>query len=120
MLAPVTAGAERRWIPGQLDDSRGATREHVDVAWVWLIASTFLLGWVSGVLMVWKAWQLFHASHWLMIGGAGYVALMLIPIMCGFGCARVAGRLASRGWGRAPLRALALGVCGLVAGLMAI
>jgi hypothetical protein len=43
----------------------------------------------------------------------------LVPTMCGFVCARVASCLASRGWGGAPLRALALGVCGLVAGLMA-
>ena len=55
-----------------------------------------------------------------MVSGAGYVTLMLIPTMCGFACARVASRLASRGWGGAPLRALALGIGGLVAGLMAL
>lgn len=87
---------------------------------IWLISSTFLLGWVAGVLTVWKSWQLFHASRWIMVSGAGYVTLMLIPTMCGFVCARVASRLASRGWGGAPLRTLALGVCGLVAGLLAI
>jgi hypothetical protein len=55
-----------------------------------------------------------------MVSGAGYVTLMLIPIMCGFVCARIAGHLVRRGWGGAPLRVLALGVCGLVAGVMAI
>jgi hypothetical protein len=85
-----------------------------------LISAAFLLGWVAGILAVWKSWQLCHASHWIMVSGAGYVTLMLIPTMCGFACARVASRLAGRGWGGAPLRALALGVCGLVAGLLAI
>lgn len=86
----------------------------------WLVSATFLLGWVAGVLTVWKFWQLFHASRWSLVSGAGYLSLMLIPTMCGVVCARVASQLASRGWGGAPLRALALGVCGLVAGLLAI
>jgi hypothetical protein len=124
MLASVTAGAERRWIPGAGDhESRGETQSWaapVRAALTSLIAAAFLLGWTSGVLVVWKSWQLLHASRWIMVSGAGYVTLMLIPIMCGFVCARVGGHLASRGWSGAPLRALALGICGLVAGLMAL
>jgi hypothetical protein len=131
MLAPVTAGTQRRWIPGGSDeiahDADGHARGDasgwaapVRATLVSLIAVAFLLGWTSGVLVVWKTWQLCHASRWIMVSGAGYVTLMLIPIMCGFVCARVAGHLASRGWSGAPLRTLALGVCGLVAGLMAI
>jgi len=126
MLAPVTAGAERRWIGGGPDDYVGRDASASDwvppvrATLVSLIATAFLVGWIAGVLVVWKSWQLFHASRWIMVSGAGYVTLMLIPIMCGFVCARVASRLASRGWSGAPLRVLALGVCGLVAGLMAI
>jgi hypothetical protein len=131
MLAPVTAGAQRRWIPGESDEMSherdGCARGDaypwaapVRATLVSLIAVAFLLGWTSGLLVVWKSWQLCHASRWIMVSGAGYVTLMLIPIMCGFVCARVAGHLASRGWSGAPLRTLALGVCGLVAGLMAI
>jgi hypothetical protein len=84
------------------------------------VSATFLFGWVSGLLLVLKSWHLFHATRWLMVSGAGYVTLMLIPIMCGFACARIAGHLVRRGWSGAPLRVLALGVCGLVAGVMAI
>ena len=84
------------------------------------VSATFLLGWVSGLLLVLKSWHLFHATRWIMVSGAGYVTLMLIPIMCGFACARIAGHLVRRGWSGAPLRVLALGVCGLVAGVMAI
>jgi len=117
MLAAVTAGAERRWISEQPDERCWATP--VRATLVSLVTAAFLLGWVAGVLTVWKSWELFHASRWIMVSGAGYVTLMLIPTMCGFACARVASRLASRGWSGAPLRALALGVCGLVAGLLA-
>ena len=84
------------------------------------VAATFLFGWISGLLLVLKSWHLFHATRWLMVSGAGYVTLMLIPIMCGFACARISGHLVRRGWSGAPLRVLALGVCGLVAGVMAI
>ena len=130
MLGSVTAGAQRHWIPGEPDEITGEDASAGGDAPRWaapvratlvsLIAAAFLLGWSAGVLVVCKTWQLCHASRWIMISGAGYVTLMLVPIMCGFVCARVAGQLASRGWSGAPLRALALGVCGLVAGLMAI
>jgi hypothetical protein len=84
------------------------------------VTGTFLFGWLAGVLLVFKAWHVIDASRWTMVSGGGYITLMLGPIVCGFCCARVAGRLVSRGWGGLPLRALALGVCGLVAGLMAV
>ena len=120
MLGAVTAGTERRRISGQPEQPNGGCwATPVRATLVSLITAAFLLGWVAGLLAVWKAWQLFHASRWIMVSGAGYVTLMLVPTMCGFVCARVASCLASRGWGGAPLRALALGVCGLVAGLMA-
>ena len=72
------------------------------------------------MLLVVKAWQGMGAIRWTMASGAGYVTLMLIPITCGFCCTRLASQLIRRGWGGAPLRVLAVGVCGLVAGLMAI
>jgi hypothetical protein len=113
MLGAVTAGTERRRISGQPErPNDGCWATPVRATLVSLITAAFLLGWVAGLLAVWK-------SRWIMVSGAGYVTLMLVPTMCGFVCARVASRLASRGWGGAPLRALALGVCGLVAGLMA-
>ena len=110
MLAAVTAGAEPRWI----------SERPVRATLASLVTAAFLLGWVAGLLSVWKSWQLFHASRWIMVSGAGYVTLMLIPTMCGFACARAASWLASRGWGGTPLRALALGIGGLVAGLLAL
>jgi hypothetical protein len=103
MLAAVAAGAE----PGL-------------TSFVALVTGTFLFGWVAGVLVVVKSWHLLQAPRWMLVSGAGYVVLMLVPILCGFAVTRVSGRLVSRGWGGLPLRGLALGLCGLVAGLMAI
>jgi hypothetical protein len=85
-----------------------------------LVTGIFLFGWAAGVLLVLKTWHLVHAPRWMMISGAGYVTFMLIPIICGFGVTQIWGRLISRGWGGAPVRFLALGLCALVAGLMAI
>ena len=75
-----------------------------------LVTMAFLLGWVAGVLAVWKSWQLFHASRWIMVSGAGYVTLMLIPTMCGFACAWVATRLASFGDDRESIRQFGMDV----------
>lgn len=120
----MTVGAERRrrLVLDEGDDCppRRAPRDRVAAGFVAFVTATFLFGWLSGLLLVLKSWHLFHATRWLMISGAGYVTLMLIPIMCGFACARIAGHLARRGWSGMPLRVLALGVCGLVAGVMAI
>jgi hypothetical protein len=120
----VTVGAERRCcqVLDQGDDYRQplSLRDRVAAGFFAFVSATFLLGWVSGLLLVLKSWHLLHATRWLMVSGAGYVTLMLIPIMCGFACARIAGHLVRRGWSGAPLRVLALGVCGLVAGVMAI
>jgi hypothetical protein len=85
-----------------------------------LVTGTFLFGWAAGVLLVLKSWRLFHAPRWMMVSGAGYVTFMLIPIICGIGVTRLSGRLISRGWGGTSVRFLALGLCGLVAGLMAL
>jgi hypothetical protein len=127
MLCRVTAGAERRRClaleegDDYLDPGRNrADTRSVAVAFTSFVAATFLFGWLSGLLLVLKSWHLFHVSRWLMVSGAGYVTLMLIPTMSGFACARIAGHLVRRGWSGAPLRVLALGVCGLVAGVMAI
>ena len=140
MLRRVTVGAERRrrWILDEPDHCRGRSRHagplrsrHAELGpasaadrtaavAAGFVTSTFLFGWLAGMLLVVKSWHLQHAIGWLMVSGAGYVTLMLIPIMCGFVCARIAGHLVRRGWGGAPLRVLALGVCGLVAGVMAI
>jgi hypothetical protein len=120
----VTVGAERRCCRAldEGDDYRQplSTPDRVAAGFFAFVSATFLFGWISGLLLVLKSWHLFHATRWLMVSGAGYVTLMLIPIMCGFACARIAGHLVRRGWSGAPLRVLALGVCGLVAGVMAI
>jgi hypothetical protein len=124
MLRRVTVGLERRrcLVLEEGDDYPEAAprRDRVAATFVAFVAATFLFGWLSGLLLVLKSWHLFHATRWLMVSGAGYVTLMLIPIMSGFACARIAGHLVRRGWSGAPLRVLALGVCGLVAGVMAI
>lgn len=85
-----------------------------------LVTGTFLFGWAAGVLLVLKSWHLLHAPRWMMVSGAGYVTFMLVPIICGFAVTRISARLISRGWGGTSVRFLALGLCGLVAGLMAI
>ncbi len=97
-------------------------RKHATLVagFVGFVGATFLFGWVGGLLLGLKSGHLIHATRWLMVTGAGYVTLMFIPIMSGFACARIAGHLVRRGWSGAPLRVLALGVCGLVAGVMAI
>jgi hypothetical protein len=137
MLRRVTVGAERRrrWILDEPDYGRGlrSTPTGVDTGVgpvsvtdraaglaAGFVVSTFVFGWVTGLLLVLKSWHLQHATRWLMVSGAGYVTLMLVPILSGFLCVRIAGHLIRRGWGGAPLRALALGLCGLVAGVMAI
>jgi hypothetical protein len=139
MLRAVTAGTSRRWILGAPDDLRRASRVRARLvtsrsgsprslgvsafgfsSFGVFVGATFLFGWVAGVLLVVKSWHLLNVSRWVVFSGSGYVTLMLVPVLCGFCCTRVAGRLVSRGWGAAPLRLLALGMCGLVAGLMAI
>jgi hypothetical protein len=124
MLFRVSAGRESRCcrVLDEVDDHREprAPRDPLASSFMAFVAATFLFGWGSGLLLVLKSWHLFNATRWLMVSGAGYVTLMLIPIMCGFACARIAGHLVRRGWSGMPLRMLALGVCGLVAGVMAI
>ena len=128
MLCRVTVGLPRRrcLVLEEGDDYRepASRRDRASFVtgfgFVGFVAATFLFGWLSGLLLVLKSWHLFHATRWLMVSGAGYVTLMLIPIMSGFACARIAGHLVRRGWSGTPLRVLALGVCGLVAGVMAI
>ena len=83
-----------------------------------LVTGTFLFGWAAGVLVVLKCWRLGRAPQWMMVSGAGYLTFMLIPIVTGFGFTWISSRLVSRGWGGVPLGFLALGLCGLVAGMM--
>lgn len=91
-----------------------AQRPHAFLAFV---TGTFLFGWLGGIATIYKVWQLVHAPRWMMFTGVGYVTFMLLPMVSGVIAAMVSGRLVSRGWGGAPLRMLALGVCGAVAGL---
>jgi hypothetical protein len=117
----VIVGASRRWTAEDEDPQRGSSiSPRAAGVFARFVAGTFVFGWSAGLLLVVKAWHVSSASRWTMISGAGYVTLMLVPILCGFCCTRVASQLARRGWGGAPLRVLALGVCGLVAGLMAV
>ena len=84
------------------------------------VTGTFAFGWALGFVVVFKLWQLAHAPRWMMFSGVGYVTFMLAPPISGFAVARLAGRLVARGWGGAPLRWLAAGVCGLLAGFLAL
>ena len=84
------------------------------------VIGAFTCGWVLGLLVTFKLWHLAHAPRSMMFSGVGYVSLMMAPAFVGFGFARVIGRLALRGWRGAPLGLFGLGVCGLVAGLLAL
>jgi len=82
------------------------------------VTATFVFGWVAGLVVVLKLWQLAQAPRWMMWSGTGYVSLMLVPAASGFVVARLARRLVARGWGGTPLRMAAVGVLGLLAGLL--
>ena len=84
------------------------------------VIGAFAFGWALGLLVVFKLWHLAHAPRWMMFSGMGYVSMMMAPALVGFVFARMIGRLASRGWRGAPLGLIGLGVCGLVAGLLAL
>ena len=77
-----------------------------------------MFGWLSGFLAVLKVWQLAHAPRWLMFSGIGYLTFMLVPALTAVAITRLCSRLVARGWGGAPLRLCAAGVCGLLAGLL--
>lgn len=82
------------------------------------VAGSFLFGWLLGLAIVLKLWQLSQAPRWLLVSGVGYVSLILPPTITGFTLAWSTGRLAARGWGRPSLGLAAVGVVGLVAGLL--
>jgi hypothetical protein len=81
------------------------------------VAAAFLFGWLLGFAIVLQLWHLSHAPRWMIVGGVGYVTLMLPPALIGFGVAWCAGRLAARGWSPASLALAGAGAVGLVAGL---
>ena len=83
-----------------------------------LVAGTFVFGWVSGFLVLLKAWQLAHVPRWLMFSGVGYVTFMVLPALTGVAVTRLCARLVTRGWGGAPLRLCAAGACCLLAGVL--
>jgi hypothetical protein len=85
--------------------------------WV-LVIGTFFFGWLLGVAVVGKLWQLAHAPRWLVLSGMGSVSFLMAPIISGAFFSRAIGHLASRGWRGAPLGLIGLGACGLVAGLL--
>jgi hypothetical protein len=84
------------------------------------VTATFLLGWLLGVVCVFKVWSLLQAPRWMMFSGAGYVSFVLAPIVLGVAVTVLSGKMCSRGWGGSPVRMLAVGVCGLVLGLVAL
>jgi len=110
----VAAGLDRP-IGRHIGDEGADTRTFLG-----LVTGTFALGWAAGVLLVLKSWHLFRAPRWMMVSGAGYVTFMLVPIVFGFAVTWLSSRLVSRGWGRVSLGFLGLGLCGLIAGLLAI
>ena len=85
-----------------------------------LVVGTFFFGWLLGVAVVGKLWQLAHAPRWLVFSGMGSVTFLMTPIFSGALFSRAIGRLAARGWRGAPLGLIGLGTCGLVAGLLAL
>jgi hypothetical protein len=85
-----------------------------------LVIGTFVVGWLFGVAIVFKLWQLAHAPRWLVFSGMGMVSFLMAPCFGGVLFSRVIGRLARRGWRGAPLGLIGLGACGLVVGLLAL
>jgi hypothetical protein len=85
-----------------------------------LVVSTFVLGWLLGVAIVFKLWRLAQAPSWLVFSGMGMVSFLMAPCFGGVLLSRSIGRLASRGWRGAPLGLVGLGACGLIVGLLAI
>lgn len=83
-------------------------------------AASFLFGWLGGLAVVLRLWEVADAPRWMLWSGTGYVMLMLVPVVVGFGFARLIGRLAMRGWGGGSLSLLTAGAAGLVAGLFAL
>jgi hypothetical protein len=84
------------------------------------VIGTFVLGWLLGVAVVFKLWQLAHAPRWLIFSGMGMVSFLMAPLLGGAFFSRAVGRLAARGWRGAPLGLVELGICGLVVGLLAL
>jgi hypothetical protein len=84
------------------------------------VAGTFVFGWLVGLALVFRLWELAGAPRWMMFSGAGYVSLMLGPAVAGIMSSRAMGRLAGRGWGGASLGMLGAGLVGLVSGLYAL
>jgi hypothetical protein len=96
-------------------------RAQVVISSYWsFVIGTFFFGWLLGVALVFKLWQLAHAPRWLVLSGMGSVSFLMAPIISGALFSRAIGRLASRGWRGAPLGLIGLGVFGLVAGLLAL
>jgi hypothetical protein len=104
MLAPVLTRAERP--------------ERRSIASLVFLTGAFVFGWFLGLAVDLKLIQMTHAPRSMLMGGVGYVSVMLGPVMVGFLVARLAGSLVARGWGGAPLRMLAVGAAGLVVGLL--
>lgn len=84
------------------------------------VATIFLFGWLVGLAIVLKVWDLAGAPRWMLFSGVGYVSLMLGPTMIAFAFARALGPLIARGWGGGALGLLCAGIVGLVAGLLAL
>ena len=82
------------------------------------LAATFIFGWLLGLAIVFKLWQLSHEPRWMIFSGVGYVSMMLPPAISGFAMTWSMVRLAARGWGRASLGLAGVGAIGLVAGLL--
>jgi hypothetical protein len=85
-----------------------------------MVIGTFVFGWLLGVAVIFKLWQLAHAPRWLVCSGMSTVSFLMAPIISGVVFSRGIGRLASRGWLGAPLGLVGLGACGLIVGLLAL
>jgi hypothetical protein len=105
--------------PGTAPAIRSSAQAHANAHLAGVIA-TFVLGWLLGVAVVFKIWQLAHAPRWLVLSGMGMVSFLMAPLLGGAFFSRAIGRLAARGWRGAPLGLVELGICGLVVGLLAL
>ena len=84
------------------------------------VSTIFLFGWLVGLAIVLKIWDLAGAPRWMLFSGVGYISLMLGPTVVAFAFGRTLGPLIGRGWGGTSLGLLCAGIVGLVAGLLAL
>src|SRR4029077_13960624 len=69
-----TLASTRPWRHARTVPAQAARRSSPFATFV---AGTFLFGWLAGLAIVLKLWQLADVPRWMIFSGTGYVSLML-------------------------------------------